>query len=219
MSEVELCNDALAYFGKARINSLQDPEPAARLCNQTLARTIREFQASYDWGFNLTDRDIAAQSQASKIPGFRYKHLLPVDYLRFAALGRTDTTSGTMLDATFNPVSVSTPSDDLRVLRLRMRASPVPMRIAGGFIHTQYTPIRLLYHKHVTNIDAMPDLVRQALALQQASKLVFPLTRDMKLTDSIRVLAADALSFARDEEGLDEYEEEPEGSSFQDARR
>lgn len=219
MSDVELCNDALGYIGKADINSLQDPEPAARQCAKFLPRTLRELQARYDWEHNLTVVDIAAQTLASKVPGYRYAHKLPADFLRFSALTGTDNNASQMLDATFSPTTTDINSYDVRYLRSRARTTPIPMRIVDGCIHTNFTPIRFLYHRHKTNVDTFPELFRAAVVAQMAAKLAFPLTRDTKLTEDMRNMAAQAITFAQDQEDNDEITEAPEGSSFQDARR
>lgn len=218
MSEVDICNDALAVFGKAIINNLLDPEPAARRCNQFYARTLRELQARYDWEHNLTVKDIAAQTEASTVPGFRYAHKLPSDYLRFSGLTTTDTSITNMLGVTFSPV---TSEDDVSYaanLRTLVRQTPVPMRIADGYIHTNFTPIRFVYHRYKTDIGTLPELFRTALVMQLAAKLVFPMTRDTKLTADVRKEASDAVMFAQDEEDNDELNEAPQGSSFEDAR-
>jgi hypothetical protein len=219
MSDVELCNDALGYIGKADINSLQDPEPAARQSAKFLPRTLRELQARYDWEHNLTVVDIAAQTLPSKVPGYRYAHKLPADYLRFSGLTSTDNGATHMLDHTFTPTDTDLNSYDVRYLRQRIRNTPIPMRVVDGCVHTNFTPIRLLYHRYKDDVDKFPELFRAAVVAQMAAKLVFPLTRDTRLTEEMRVMAEQAITFAQDEEDNDELNEAPEGSTFQDARR
>ena len=220
MSKVDICNDALGYIGKQDINSLLDAEPAARQCRKFLPRTLRELQARYDWEHNLTAVDISKQADPSKLPGFKYAHMLPVDYLRFSCVTRVEESDNNMLDATFSPDNENTMSYDARHIRDKLRRNaPVAMKIADGFIHTNFTPVRLVYHRHVTGTDNLPELFRAAVVAQLAAKLVFPLTRDTKLTGDIREMAANAISFAQDTEDQDEHNECPEGSSFEDARR
>lgn len=219
MSDVELCNDALAYIGKADINSLEDPEPAARQCRKLLPRTLRELQSRYDWEHNLTVRDIAAQTAASTVPGYAYKHKLPADYLRFSGITSTESSTTNMLGVTFSPSTEEATVYEARALRNLVRQTPVAMRIVDGYIHTNFTPIRFLYHRHQTNVDTLPEMFRSAVVTQLASKLVFPLTRDTKLTADIRELAAQAIMAAQDNEDNDELNEMPVGSSFEDARR
>jgi hypothetical protein len=219
MSDVELCNDALGYIGKADINNLTDPEPAARQCAKFLPRTLRELQARYDWEHNLNVVDIAAQTAASTFPGFTYKHKLPADFLRFSGLTSTEATTTSMLDATFSPTSDNDTSYEARYLRDLSRKQPVAMRISKGFIHTNFTPIRLVYHQHLSDTTTLPEMFRAAVVAQLAAKLVFPLTRDVNLTADLREMAAQAIGAAQDNEDNDEITEAPIGSTFEDARR
>lgn len=219
MSDVEISNDALDIIGKGNINSINDPEPAARRCRRFLPRTLREMQASFDWEYTLTVVDISAQAAASTIPGYTYAHKLPTGYLRFSALTSTDVPTNNMLDATFSPIDPNDTVYEAKYLRARARQYPVPMRIADGYVHTNFTPIRLVYHRHRAEYTGLPELFRTALVMQLAAKLCMPLTRDVKLTADVREAANRAVMFAQDEETKDEVHEEPTGSSFEDARR
>lgn len=218
MSALDICNDALGVVGKQDINDLKDPEPAARQCNKFYARTLREIQARFNWEYNHTTKDIAAQTAASKIPGYLHAHLLPADYARFSALDVVEDTDANLLDATFSPVIASNTSYEAIYVKNGTEA-PVAMRVADGKIHTNFTPIRLSYHRYEMSTANMPELIRAALVAQLAAKLCFPLTRDTKLTAEIRGMAAEAVMFAQDEEDKDELTETPMGSTFQDARR
>ncbi len=219
MSDVLICNDALGMIGKGDINSLEEAEPAARQCKKYLPTTLRELQARYDWAHNIKVVDIAANAAASTLPGFQYVHKLPPDYIRFSAVCSTDAATGTTLDATFSPVTGNFSSYDILEMQTRHRETPVPFKVAAGAIHTNFTPLRLIYHRNKTETSDIPEMFRMALVAQLAAKLVMPLTRDTKLSDQMYKKAADALVIAQDDEDKDELFEAPQGSSFEDARR
>lgn len=218
MSDVDICNDALALIGKAAINSLLDPEPAARQSQRFYRRTLKEMQAMFTWDFNLYVRDISNTEAAAIMPGFEYAHKLPTDYLRMSGVTSVADSTGSVLDSSFNAVS-SWDTQSAAQLRIDARTqNQVAFKVANGYVHTNFTPIRLVYHRYITDVEKLTSVFRTALVAQLATKLVFPLTRDRKLTEDIRQLAADAIAQAKDDEDTDDANEMPTGSTFEDAR-
>lgn len=199
MSAIDLCNEALGLIGKGEINSLKDPEPNARYCNRFYAVVVKELQSRYPWQFNLSVTDISAQTTPSGVPGYLYAHNLPPEYLRFACLNLVDPAT-----ATNKEVMHSLETDN--------------MTIQGDQIHTNFTPIKLTFNKYQPDTTKFPEPVRNCVSVYLASKIVFPLTRDRRLTADIRTEASVTIALAQQDEDRDEYTEAPQVSSFVNAR-
>lgn len=81
ISEVQICNSALAKIGAQGIVALSDATPAAFLCNQLFHALRKEVLRSHPWKF-ATARSVLAASGTAPAWGYAYAFPLPGDCLR-----------------------------------------------------------------------------------------------------------------------------------------
>ena len=88
MTDVQICNLALARLGDARITTLADATAQAQYCTLFYVQTVAELQAEFDWQFcrklvNLT-------SSTTPLGGYTFQYALPSDYIRSIRLANID---------------------------------------------------------------------------------------------------------------------------------
>ncbi len=211
MSDVDVVNDALSYIGKASINDLSDPEPTARYSKDFLPLVLREMQAVYGWQFNRAVVVISKQAADSPYHDYKYAHQLPADYLRFVGARPFDKNDADLII-------------DSRGIRPWDADADVeiplhPSLVAGGMLHTNFTPVRLAYHQFARDTSKLPALFRAAVVAELAARLVFPLTRDTRLFQTLTAMALQKLTLAKDVEDQDSLVFTPNVSSILDARK
>ena len=223
-TEVDLCNRALLYIGAADITARDEDSTEAIACDVVFDRALREMQGMYDWNYNLTVAEsIAAQTEMSLLPGFRYKHRIPEDFLRRGEVCRVydenESDDRIYWDKDFH-TRISPPLDGVDDTPgfTRYRQAPIKSRIAGGFVHTNFTPIRLIYHKYDPSVAHLDPLFEDAFVLYLASKIVYPLFKDVNFTRSVKDEATRSMKIAQDNEDKQNIDMTPLGSSFVDAR-
>ena len=222
MGKVEICNEALDAIGGARIASLDEDSVPARHCRNHLARTHLEMQASYDWNFNKTVRDLAALTERSMLPGYEYIHNLPADFLRLSDIVRPEGDERTPeLDHTYSPITGSDRRDALRWFGRedsRFTRSFLRAEVAGTKLHTVITPIRLIYHANQDIEGELPPLYRLALVDALALRFVPIMLKDPAIEREKRDMAMASLRSARDADDNPQVEFAPTGSVFRDGR-
>ena len=80
MTDVQICNLALARLGDARITSLSDSTAQATYCSLFYAQTVEELQADFDWSFCREQQNLSGGT--SPITGYSVKYSLPSDFIR-----------------------------------------------------------------------------------------------------------------------------------------
>ena len=152
MTDVQICNLALARLGDAKITTLGDATAQAQYCTLFYAQTVEELQTDLDWQFC---RKLASVSANATAPAFGYsaRYALPADFLRVLRINGIDE------DENFSK-----------------------WEIIGGFIHTDLTgPIQLDYVASITDTALFPPVFVELLTAKLAAHLALPLTGSKEL--------------------------------------
>ena len=88
MTDVQICNLALARLGDARITSLSDSSAQATYCSLFYEQTVEELQADFDWSFCRKLSSLTATTAPSS--GYSSAFTLPADFIRAVRLGGID---------------------------------------------------------------------------------------------------------------------------------
>ncbi len=85
-SEVQICNEALAFLGVPAIISLEDNSKSARQCNLIYESKRNELLRSHEWKFATKRTDLAPTGTA---PAFEWAYAfnLPADCLKLLYVG------------------------------------------------------------------------------------------------------------------------------------
>lgn len=164
MTDVQICNLALARLGDAKITTLGDATAQAQYCTLFYAQTVKELQTDLDWQFC---RKLASASADGTPPAFGYaaRYALPADFLRVLRINGIDE------DENFGK-----------------------WEIIGGFIHTDLTgPIQLDYVANITAEADFPPIFVELLTAKLAAHLALPLTGSKELFDQMARIYADAI--------------------------
>jgi hypothetical protein len=81
LSDVSICNSALAKLGADRITSLEQDTRNARICRERFPFLRNEVLRAHVWGFAKKRVSLAASSDTPDF-GWDYAYLLPSDCLR-----------------------------------------------------------------------------------------------------------------------------------------
>ena len=147
MTDIQICNLALARLGDARITSLSDATAQAQYCSLFYAQTLEELQTEFDWQFC---RKLASLTADATSPAFGYarRFAVPSDFLRLIRLNGIDE------DENFSK-----------------------WEIVDGFIHTDLAaPAQIEYIAHVTDAAKFPAVFVEILSAKLATNLAMPLT-------------------------------------------
>jgi hypothetical protein len=147
MTDIQICNLALARLGDARITSLSDATAQAQYCSLFYAQTLEELQTEFDWQFC---RKLASLTAAATPPAFGYarRFAVPSDFLRLIRLNGIDE------DENFSK-----------------------WEIVDGFIHTDLAaPAQIEYIAHVTDAAKFPAVFVEIISAKLATNLAMPLT-------------------------------------------
>ena len=88
MTDIQICNLALARLGDARIASLSDSTAQATYCSLFYAQTVEELQADFDWSFCRKLSSLTATTAPAS--GYSSAFTLPSDFIRAVRLGGID---------------------------------------------------------------------------------------------------------------------------------
>lgn len=164
MTDVQICNLALARLGDAKITTLGDATAQAQYCTLFYAQTVKELQTDLDWQFC---RKLAAVSADGTPPAFGYanRFALPADFLRVLRINGIDE------DENFGK-----------------------WEIIGGFIHTSLTgPIQIDYLANVTTTTLFPPVFVELLTAKLAAHLALPLTGSKELFGQMAQIYAESI--------------------------
>jgi len=79
MTSTDICNLALSYLGKGRINSIEDDSEEGRQCKIHYDHDRRRLLLSYPWGFATRTQKIAQRTVT--VPGWKYTYGYPAGAL------------------------------------------------------------------------------------------------------------------------------------------
>ena len=152
MTDIQICNLALARLGDSRINALTDATAQAQYCSLFYAQTLEELQTEFDWQFC---RKLASLTADATAPAFGYarRFAVPSDFLRLIRLNGIDE------DENFSK-----------------------WEIVDGFIHTDLAaPAQIEYIAHVTDAAKVPAVFVEIFSAKLAVNLALPLTASKEL--------------------------------------
>ena len=152
MTDIQICNLALARLGDSRINALTDATAQAQYCSLFYAQTLEELQTEFDWQFC---RKLASLTADATAPAFGYarRFAVPSDFLRLIRLNGIDE------DENFSK-----------------------WEIVDGFIHTDLAaPAQIEYIAHVTDAAKFPAVFVEIFSAKLAVNLALPLTASKEL--------------------------------------
>jgi hypothetical protein len=164
MTDVQICNLALARLGDAKITTLGDATAQAQYCTLFFGQTVKELQTDLDWQFC---RKLATATADNTPPAFGYANRfpLPADFLRVLRINGVDE------DENFSK-----------------------WEIIGGFIHTSLTgPIQLDYIANVTDTTTFPAVFVELLTAKLAAHLALPLTGSKELFAQMAQIYAESI--------------------------
>ena len=152
MTDIQICNLALARLGDSRITALTDATAQAQYCSLFYAQTLEELQTEFDWQFC---RKLASLTADATAPAFGYarRFAVPSDFLRLIRLNGIDE------DENFSK-----------------------WEIVDGFIHTDLAaPAQIEYIAHVTDAAKFPAVFVEIFSAKLAVNLALPLTASKDL--------------------------------------
>jgi hypothetical protein len=147
MTDIQICNLALARLGDSRITALTDATAQAQFCSLFYTQTLEELQTEFDWQFC---RKLASLTADATSPAFGYarRFAVPSDFLRLIRLNGIDE------DENFSK-----------------------WEIVDGFIHTDLAaPAQIEYIAHVTDAAKFPAVFVEIFSAKLATNLAMPLT-------------------------------------------
>jgi len=160
MTDVQICNLALARLGDARITSLSDSTAQATYCSLFYAQTVEELQADFDWSFCRKQAGLLGASQP--LTGYSFKYSLPSDFIRALRV------SG--IDASENFGTWEIIGTELHT------------NISGA--------VSLDYIANTTTTTQFPAIFVEALSIKLAAVLAMPLTGSKDLFGQMAELFA-----------------------------
>jgi len=146
MTDVQICNLALARLGDSRITTLADATAQAQYCTLFYTQTVAELQAEFDWQF--CRKQVNLTSATTPLGGYTSQYALPSDYIRSLRLANIDESEnfgqweilGTYLQTNFA------------------------------------SPVTLDYIANITDASKYPAIFTELLAVKLAGVLAMPLT-------------------------------------------
>jgi hypothetical protein len=161
MTDIQICNLALARLGDSRITALTDSTAQAQYCTLFYSQTVEELQAEFNWQF--CRKQVNLTSGAAPITGYSTRYALPADFIRAIRLEDIDASEnfGTweILGANLHTNLTGTPSLDYIAL--------------------------------VTTTTLFPAIFIEALSMKLAAVLAMPLTGSKDLfTQCVQLYSA-----------------------------
>lgn len=151
MTDIQICNLALARLGDARITALTDATAQAQYCSLFYAQTVEELQSDYDWQF--CRKQVSLTSGTAPLSGYSVQYTLPTDYLRALRFGNVDS------------------NENFGVWEI------VGDKIHTNFA----SPVALDYIANVTTTTSFPALFIELLSIKLAANIAMPLTGSKEL--------------------------------------
>lgn len=161
MTDLDICNLALARLGDSRITALSAANAQAQYCSLFYAQTVEELQAEFDWQFCRKQQNLATGTVP--LTGYSVKYALPTDFIRAIRLDDIDASEnfGTweILGTNLHTNLTGTPSLDYIAL--------------------------------VTTTTLFPAIFIEALSMKLAAVLAMPLTGSKELfTQCVQLYSA-----------------------------
>ena len=146
MTDVQICNLALARLGDARITTLADATAQAQYCTLFYTQTVAELQAEFDWQF--CRKQVSLTSGTTPLGGYTFQYALPADYIRSFRLANIDESEN---------------FGQWEILGAYLQTNFA-------------SPVTLDYIANITDTTKFPAIFTELLAVKLAGVLAMPLT-------------------------------------------
>ena len=146
MTDVQICNLALARLGDARITTLADATAQAQYCTLFYVQTVAELQAEFDWQF--CRKQVNLTTATTPLGGYTFQYALPADYIRSFRLANID--------------------ESENFGQWEILGSSLQTNFAS--------PVTLDYIANITDTSKYPAIFTELLAVKLAGVLAMPLT-------------------------------------------
>jgi len=146
MTDVQICNLALARLGDSRITTLADATAQAQYCTLFYVQTVAELQAEFDWQF--CRKQVNLTSSTTPLGGYTYQYALPIDYIRSLRVENIDESEN---------------FGQWEILGTNLQTNFV-------------SPVTLDYIANITDETKYPAIFTELLAVKLAGVLAMPLT-------------------------------------------
>jgi hypothetical protein len=146
MTEIDICNLALARLGDARITALSNSTAQGTYCSLFYAQTVKELQSDYPWQFCRKIATLTATTAPAM--GYPAAYTLPADYIRVMRLNNIGE------DENFGNYEI----------------------FGQTIHTTETGTVRLDYIASVTDTTKFPALFIELLTIKLAGLLAMPLT-------------------------------------------
>jgi hypothetical protein len=156
-SKVDICNLALAYLGAEAIRSFEDNNVRSRLCDVTFDITKDHQLSTFDWPFAR----------------------------KYAVLSQVDPESITLPEGEY---AYSLPNDCITPRYVGLETENIKWRVEGGnLISTISTEgeVPLHYTAQIADTFAFSDPFINVLAIDLATRVGLPITKNKKLVDNL----------------------------------
>jgi hypothetical protein len=163
MTDIQICNLALARLGDSRITALTDATAQAQYCSLFYAQTVEELQADFDWAF--CRRQATLTQTADPLTGYSKRYNLPSDFIRIL---RCDDIDASENFGTWEIVGAY----------LHTNLIGAPYGVIADYIAS------------VTDTAKFPAIFVEALSMKLAAVLAMPLTGSKDLFGQIAELFA-----------------------------
>ena len=146
MTDVQICNLALARLGDARITTLAEATAQAQYCTLFYTQTVAELQAEFDWQF--CRKQVNLTTATTPLGGYAFQYALPADYIRSFRLANIDESEN---------------FGQWEILGAYLQTNFA-------------SPVTLDYIANITDTSKYPAIFTELLAVKLAGVLAMPLT-------------------------------------------
>jgi hypothetical protein len=155
MTDVQICNLALARLGDARITTLADATAQAQYCTLFYTQTVAELQAEFDWQF--CRKQVNLTSGTVPLTGYSIQYALPTDFIRAIRLGNIDA------------------SENFGTWEI----------VGTNLHTNLTSPVALDYIANITTTTSFPAIFTELLSIKLAAVLAMPLTGSKDLFNQL----------------------------------
>jgi len=146
MTDIQICNLALARLGDSRITALTDATAQAQYCSLFYTQTVEELQAEFDWQF--CRKQVSLTSGTAPLTGYSTQYALPTDFIRAIRLGNIDA------------------SENFGTWEI----------VGTNLHTNLTSPVALDYIANITTTTSFPAIFTELLSIKLAAVLAMPLT-------------------------------------------
>lgn len=173
MDKLGICNLACSEIGADIIASLNEASVSAQQCNQQFDQCFKELLEWADWWF-ARRRTVLAEVPNDRPAEWTYAYQIP-----------TDCATPLLI----RPYCADVPQRQFPIAGSgafpRQDALPIPFLASGANIYTNVGPAQLEYTRNDVMPVELPAMVSRALALEIASRIAYPIKKDMTLADTM----------------------------------